>query len=310
MVVLGGAAIYIAVNLSNQNNVTPEDAQAYTYSNCPVMSGSLGTCQMPDGQCTGPICMQGVKYNLNSSASCNPGQMVNCYSSGPVCATAQCGPCSPDCGSGTAVDPVGGNCPSGSTKTRGTCSGCDNPYWGCCEDSTPPESDKIACGDYECGDFGGINCDHNDNNCYDSMCEGGPSTYRCERTLTSGDKHGQCQIRSCPSGYTLSLPCTCVRQPITTVPYTPTETPTNTPTVTNTPTITPSISIPNTALVTDEVDRILMGIGMVFVGIIFYKNDLYYSSFFFIKNAFIVEPNKKDVGKFEEKVQNKFKSKK
>jgi hypothetical protein len=231
---IGG--VYIASRLSAPETTAPIDSSAYSYGQCPVLTSSLGTCQMPDGNCTGPICMLGVKFNLNSGASCNPGQMVNCLASGPTCAASDCGPCTPECPSGqTSVSPVGNSCPSGSNKVQGTCAGCDNPYWGCCK----------------------------------------------------------------PSSYT--------NTPTPTPTRTNTPTPTNTNTPTNTPTLTPTkpiTTIPQTALITDEVDRVLIGFGMVFIGILFYKNNLYYSTFFLFKNLFIEDPKKKEIEKFEKKVQD------
>jgi hypothetical protein len=98
---------------------------------------------------------------------------------------------------------------------------------------------------------------------------------------------------------------------------TPTLTSTVTPTFTYTPTSTPTITptevvttIPQTALITDEVDRVLIGIGMVVLGIVFYTNNLYSPIYFFIKKSVFDNPRNNYLDKFQEKVQNKYKSKK
>lgn len=253
-VLLALGSIFISLKLKELENTTPEPIEAYSYGKCSVRSNSNGSCQMPDytaPRCTGIICMKGVKFNLNSGASCKAGQMMNCYAQGPTCAPSDCGPCRPDCGSGTSVPPVNGSCPNGSVKTKGECARCNNPYWGCCKGSEPtPNPQQLACGQYECADYGATY-----GGGYDNWCQGYETgNYYCNRGVSNPNnpnKHGQCQIKRCPEGYEIVLPCGCVRSS-TTPSVTPTATPTNTPTNTpsETPTATPSETPTNTPTIT------------------------------------------------------------
>ena len=96
--------------------------------------------------------------------------------------------------------------------------------------------------------------------------------------------------------------------PTTTPTNTPTITPTGSPTATptRTPTITPTGSttitptqpittIPQTALITDEVDRILIGVGMIFIGIMVYM-------------SVSAKPKVKTNKRFEDKIQDRYDS--
>ena len=247
-IILGGGAIFIGSRLSQTPSTAPQNTPAYySYNNCPVLTNSLGSCQMPDNQCTGLICMKGVQFNLNSDTQCNPGQMVNCLSTGPTCANSDCGPCLPTCASDEeVVSFIGNECPAGSHIAKGSCSGCDNPYWGCCQPK---------------------------------------------------------QITNTPTPTTTITITISITNSITNTPtHTPTKTPTPTPTNTNTstPTNTPTQTLPPTALISDEVDRMLIGFTLIFIGIIFYKSD-----FMNMLSPYLLK-SLDSKRKFEKKVQNEY----
>jgi len=352
-VLLGIGAVYIGITLSKTPTVTPTDTKAYTYGQCPVLTSSLGSCQMPDGTCTGPICMKGVKFDLNNSASCDPGQMVNCLAGGPICASSDCGPCLPTCGSDEeSVSPVGNDCPSGSRKTFGSCQGCDNPYWGCCRSkvvTTPPTS--LRCGDLGCtndnqcegGISNGFECDEKSdptkNQCVrltcppgqilnpdtpdpcdckpivvakykcgdygctdDSQCEGGISSgFECDEK--ADPTKNRCIRLTCPSGEILDPstenPCDCKK---INVPITP-KIITGTPIVTDTPIVT---GTPKTALVSDEADRIIIGVVMIFIGIVFYNSNWYLNLYTNIKTSYLNIKRSKQKAVFEEEVESEY----
>jgi len=140
MILLGGAAVYIGTKLSSQPT-TPTQVSAYSYGKCSQLCNSDGCCQLPDDyypSCVSPLCVQGISF-AGTTGTCDPGQMFSCLHNGPVCAAPDCLPCTADCPSGqTEVDPVNGSCPNGSSKKQGHCTGCGNPYFGCCKPNSTP----------------------------------------------------------------------------------------------------------------------------------------------------------------------------
>ena len=79
--------------------------------------------------------------------------------------------------------------------------------------------------------------------------------------------------------YTPSFTPTTTLTPTLTTTLTPTITTTITTTITNSPTITPTrpltTTLPPTAIVTDEVDRIIIGMCFMFVGFLLYRSGAY-----------------------------------
>jgi hypothetical protein len=278
MLVLGGAAIFIAVNLNNQSTVIPEGAKAYEFTNY----SCSGSCD------SGKEC--------NKYGDPDPGKMWSCWPTNGVYKCAQsaineggnsCWGCPGNmqacgCDESACESACLAKIPSsgGSAEHTMLCDSCGQKFTCSCSKS----SSKLVCGDLGCT--------------RDSDCEGydssfPPGSMECAER-TDGNAALQRCVIICPSGTKMdSTYCGCITPTVT---ITPSYTTTITPTITIT-------TIPKTALINDDVDRLLIGFGMIFMGIVFYKNNLYYSSFNFFKTAFIEVPKKKALSKFEEKVE-------
>jgi hypothetical protein len=85
---------------------------------------------------------------------------------------------------------------------------------------------------------------------------------------------------TCPTGYTKFTDvkngvgvCGCKKNATETVTPTPTKTKTPTPTKTKTPTVTGTVitTVPPTALISDKADRIILGVALFSVGVLFFN---------------------------------------
>lgn len=285
MLVLGGAAIFIAVNLSSQQNITPEGVSALSFTNysCSGACDSGRECNQYGDPPAGKMwaCwLNGSSYKCaysdineggNACWGC-PGNTHACGCDESACESA----CLAKISSG------------GSATHTMLCGSCQQKFT--CECSKG--SSKIACGDTGC--VSDSDCSGYNNNV--------PGSITCDEVTGNNPAQQRCVI-ICPSGTTKVGDCSCVTA-------TPTITPSHTPTITPTKVVT---TLPPTALITDEVDRVLIGVALIFFGLIIYKNNLYYSTFFFFKNTFrdvfVVNPKKKNKESFEKSVEKEVRSK-
>ena len=275
MLVLGGAAVFIAVRLNSQTTIIPEEAKAYSFTNYP---------------CSG-ACNSGRECNSYGDPS--PGTMWSCW---PTNGTYRCAE--------SAINEGGDQC------------------WGCPGNMAPCGCDEAACNTACLAKIpaSGGSATHT------MLCAGCQQKFTCSCsttitntptvTITTNITNTLTPTGSGTATPTITTTLTVTTTITTTITKTITPTLTNTSTPTNTPTNTPTITpteivttIPETALINDEVDRILIGIGLVVLGIIFYANNLYVPIYFIIKKAVIDTPRNASIDKFQDKVQDKYKSK-
>ena len=89
--------------------------------------GSPGDrCCITTDSCTAPTCTHNVKWD--TSKTCSGGEMLFCGTSGPVCTSGTCD-CHPNCHDNEYECSCS---ESGAVTRSGSCSKCNNPYWGCC----------------------------------------------------------------------------------------------------------------------------------------------------------------------------------
>jgi hypothetical protein len=256
MLILGGSAVYIAVKLNEEASVVPEDSKAATWSNwCNAGCGS------------GKQCNKGS--NGSGWVDPAPGTMWSCLSYG-VCAQTPINETSPG-DDGCFLD--------------------DNCVWqddcGCNVSAC-----RTACLAKIPGPSGSATHTMKCAACQqDFTCE-------CSKSVTDTPTNTPTDTpTNTPTGTPTNTPTgTPTGTPTNTPTGTPTKTPTNTPT--GSPTITPSqpiTTIPQTALITDEVDRILIGVGMIFIGILVYM-------------SVSAKPKLKTNKRFEEKIQDSYDS--
>ena len=270
-VVLGGGAIFISSRLSGTPSTAPQQTSAYA---CPVLSNYLGSCQMPPNQCAGPICMKGVLFTLYSTSQCYPGQMMNCLSTGPACSSSDCGPCLPSCSSDEdVVSPVGNACPAGSHVTKGTCSGCDNPYWGCCQPkivtNTPTPTPTYTYTPTVTNTFTPPITNTFTPTITNTFTPTITNTFTPTITNTFTPTITETPTNTPTGTITITITPTTTFTPTISSTFTPTTTRTITPSITNT--ITPTTTLPPTALISDEIDRIILGFILITAGLVFYK---------------------------------------
>lgn len=288
LVLAGVGAVIVGINL-NQQGELPQTGE------CALLTSSYGSCRMtnPPTCYSTEICTNQVSFPTVSKA-CAPGQMFLCSATGPTCSNTNCGVCEPECGDGEEiVAPANGQCPTGTNITQGICSACNNPYWGCCRPKT--ETKNYKCGEPDVAN--GVFCKSEDD-CEDFVnatmktcnADGTCTTttqrlaVECNLKYIFGDagNNGICALRDeqCGElGYSADGYCGCTKT-VTTPTPTPTPTPsTKTPTpTTKTPTPTPTITnppvttvIPETALISDEADRVLIGAALLVFGMVLFR---------------------------------------
>lgn len=175
----------------------------------------------------------------------------------------------------------------------------------CEEEITTPTPSPVTCGEV-CTQDDQCTSDLSDE---EDQLYPGVIEYTCDESLVDPEINNQCVQTTCPEGQILDTstewPCDCILTststptPTLTLTTTPTLTltitSTITPTITRTPTLTPSLSpslsgspsptpptittteLPPTALVSNEVDIIIIGLVMIFTGIYIYRSGAYVS---------------------------------
>jgi hypothetical protein len=279
MIILGGSAIYIAVRLNEEASVIPEESKAVSWPN----------------SCNGG-CGSGKQCNSNGKSGWvdpAPGKMWSCivtYPGGVRTSTCE----------QTPTDEIFCHDPNDPST-------CDP---GCFMDDSCTWQPECGCNEGEC-----ITA------CRAQLSGPGSATYTMACSICEQDFTCECSITPTPTGSPTNTPTgsptntptgsptnTPTGSPTNTPTGSPTNTPTNTPTgtptktPTNTPTGSPTITltqpittIPQTALITDEVDRILIGVGMIFIGIMVYM-------------SVSAKPKVKTNKRFEDKIQDRYDS--
>jgi len=253
---LGGAAIFIGSKLSEQPNTLPLDSQAepaglvWTSNDCSGCAGSGAWC--------------------NRYGDPPAGSMWSCYKNGS--GVYKC-----------AYEPPNSN---GNSCYLIPVSGCD------------PESNSCCGNSYN---WGACNCDTSacNTSCLNSIGAGQSGTYTmkcgsCKQKFTcSCSKPNNTPTPTPPKTATPTptptptptktptptptMTPTPTRTPTPTPTRTPTPTPTGTPTATPTGTVTVTPTIPQTALISDEGDRVLIGVMLMLVGLLIYRSGLHIS---------------------------------
>lgn len=175
--------------------------------------------------------------------------------------------------------------PSNIEFTNIPCSGSCESGEECNDDGNPPVGKMWACyynstvSAYRCAY---VDINDGDPQCYLSCstnswlpcgCDEDECQQRCEEELENDPDLENATITMKCDGCQQEFTCECERTatPTPTPTQTPTATPSQTPTETPTGTISPTPTLPTTALVSNEIDTIIIGIILIILGMGFYK---------------------------------------
>jgi len=262
---IGGAAVYVGIKLGKTPDVGPVTSQAESY--------------------------QDISYTSNAKA--NDGN-VYChlsFESNTVCLVKDQGSyyqfSSHYCTGGAALNPTGCNCPLNDSKCADRSTWTDGPALHDPAETTPqyfgsknnPENYNI---DNQvtkiCIQRSWCNFQEIDFNTVvgTAACTLAADTTNVSECNTANAAATTPTVTPSPTA-TPEITATPTVTPTATLTPTPSPTPTRLVTKAAAVTTTPKTTVPKTALVSDEFDRIIVGLMLIFVGLLIYRSGLYIS---------------------------------